>query len=148
MSDSPALQRQVAGSHYKTLAIQPVEYSMVNQLGFCEGNVVKYVSRWRTKGGIDDLRKAAHYLQFIQESKEYRHTLHAIRMRCTAGAAWRDRITPEKFADSNNLPREEAQIVCAITNFANTGTVHYLTTAARWMDELLAMAVDGGGWTP
>ena len=56
---------QIGGSHYKDLKIQPIDYILGNQLGFCEANVVKYVSRWQSKGGIDDLRKAKHYIDFL-----------------------------------------------------------------------------------
>lgn len=56
---------QVGGSHYKKLPLQPIEYVLVNGLGYCEGNVVKYVSRWRDKGGVEDLRKAKQYLDFL-----------------------------------------------------------------------------------
>ena len=58
---------QVAGDHYKRQPMQPWDYIAANGLGFFEGNVVKYVSRWREKGGVDDLRKAAHYLQKLIE---------------------------------------------------------------------------------
>tara|TARA_R110000868_G_scaffold53290_1_gene167441 strand:+ start:920 stop:1129 length:210 start_codon:yes stop_codon:yes gene_type:complete len=58
---------QVAGSHYKTKAIQPWDYIAANELGYFEGNIVKYVSRWRDKGGVQDLLKARHYLdKFIE----------------------------------------------------------------------------------
>jgi hypothetical protein len=56
---------QIGGSHYKDLKIQPIDYILGNQLGYCEANVVKYVSRWQSKGGIDDLRKAKHYIDFL-----------------------------------------------------------------------------------
>jgi hypothetical protein len=62
-----ALGRQEGGSHYKDLAIQPVEYIHANGLPFIEGCVVKYVSRWRAKGGIADLRKAAHFIELLIE---------------------------------------------------------------------------------
>jgi hypothetical protein len=58
---------QVAGSHYKTKAIQPWDYIAANELGYFEGNIVKYVSRWRNKGGVEDLRKAKHYLEKLIE---------------------------------------------------------------------------------
>lgn len=58
---------QIAGDHYKDKAIQPWDYIVGNKLGYLEGNVVKYVSRWRDKGGIDDLRKARHYLDKLIE---------------------------------------------------------------------------------
>jgi hypothetical protein len=62
-----SLDVQIGGGHYKELAIQPVEYIHKNNLGFIEGCVVKYVTRWRNKGGIDDLRKAVHFLQILIE---------------------------------------------------------------------------------
>jgi hypothetical protein len=52
-------------SHYMNNAIQPIDYVIENGLNFCEGNVIKYITRWRTKGGIDDLRKARHYIDFL-----------------------------------------------------------------------------------
>lgn len=62
-----ALDVQVAGSHYKDLKIQPVEYIHANKLGYCEANVVKYISRWRAKGGKADLEKVKHYVDLLIE---------------------------------------------------------------------------------
>ena len=62
-----ALDVQVAGNHYKDLAIQPVEYIHANGIGYFEGNVIKYVSRWRNKNGIKDLEKAKHYIELLIE---------------------------------------------------------------------------------
>ena len=66
MSES-SLTKQVAGTHYKDLPIQPVEYIYANALGYFEGNVIKYVSRWRAKNGIADLEKAKHYIELLIE---------------------------------------------------------------------------------
>lgn len=57
--------KQVGGNHYLTMAIQPVEYITRNKLGFLEGNVVKYVSRWKNKGGRMDLQKAIQCLELL-----------------------------------------------------------------------------------
>ena len=65
--DMSALDRQISGNHYKTLKIQPLEYALENDLGVCEHAVIKYVSRWREKGGVDDLRKAIHYCEILIE---------------------------------------------------------------------------------
>ena len=62
-----ANSQQVGGSHYKDKAIQPWDYIASNGLGYLEGNVVKYVSRWREKGGLEDLKKAQHYLTKLIE---------------------------------------------------------------------------------
>jgi Protein of unknwon function (DUF3310) len=64
---SNPLNTQVSGDHYKNLAIQPVEYIHANRIPFIEGCVVKYVSRWRNKGGVDDLRKAKHFIELLIE---------------------------------------------------------------------------------
>ena len=58
---------QVGGDHYKKLAIQPIEYIHANKLGFCEGSVIKYVTRWRDKNGIADLEKAKHFIELLIE---------------------------------------------------------------------------------
>lgn len=62
-----ALDVQVSGDHYKTLRIQPVEYIHANSIGYFEGNVIKYVTRWRSKGGVGDLEKAKHYIDLLIE---------------------------------------------------------------------------------
>lgn len=63
----PANTVQVGGDHYKKNAIQPWDYITSNQLGYLEGNIVKYVSRWKDKGGRQDLEKAKHYLDKLLE---------------------------------------------------------------------------------
>jgi hypothetical protein len=65
---SKPLQVQVGGSHYRDCGIQPVEYIHANKLDYFEGNVVKYITRHRTKGqGRKDIEKAIHYAQLILE---------------------------------------------------------------------------------
>jgi len=59
--------------HYSDLEIEPIDYVVKNDLGFCEGNVIKYVSRWRDKGGLQDLEKAKTYIDcLIAEEKQKR----------------------------------------------------------------------------
>lgn len=62
-----ATDHQEGGDHYRSLSIQPIQYIHANQLGFCEGNVVKYITRWRAKNGIEDLKKARHYIDLLIE---------------------------------------------------------------------------------
>jgi hypothetical protein len=61
---------QIGGDHYKEKSIQPWDFIAANQLGYFEGNIVKYVSRWQDKGGINDLKKARHYLDKLIELKD------------------------------------------------------------------------------
>jgi hypothetical protein len=65
-----ALDKQIGGSHYKDMAIQPIEYIHKNGLGFCEGNIVKYITRWKTKNGIEDLRKVIHYAELLIQMEQ------------------------------------------------------------------------------
>ena len=58
---------QIGGEHYKNKKIQPITFIMENDLGFCEGNIVKYVTRYKDKNGIEDLMKARHYIDFLIE---------------------------------------------------------------------------------
>lgn len=66
-SGAEALITQIGGHHYKKLSIQPVEYIHANSIPYFEGNVIKYVTRWRDKGGLEDLEKAKHYLDLLIE---------------------------------------------------------------------------------
>lgn len=60
-----ATEKQVGGTHYKDMAIQPVEYIHKNGLSFLEGNIVKYITRHKTKGGRADVEKALHYCELL-----------------------------------------------------------------------------------
>lgn len=62
-----ALDVQVDGAHYKGRKIQPVEYIHANGLGFIEGSVVKYITRFREKNGVQDLLKIKHYVDLLIE---------------------------------------------------------------------------------
>lgn len=58
---------QIAGSHYQRQKIQAWDYIHANNIGYFEGNIIKYVSRWTNKGGVEDLRKAKHYIEKLIE---------------------------------------------------------------------------------
>ena len=58
---------QIGGSHYSDMAIQPIEFIHKNGLSFIQGNVIKYVCRYKSKGGIEDLNKAKHYIDLLIE---------------------------------------------------------------------------------
>jgi hypothetical protein len=60
-------QKQEGGDHYKTMPIQPVEYIHKNGIGFLEGCAIKYLSRHKSKGKADDIRKAIHFCELILE---------------------------------------------------------------------------------
>jgi hypothetical protein len=56
---------QIGGDHYSKYKIQPIEYITKNKLDFSQGNVIKYVTRFKDKNGLEDLQKAQHYLDLL-----------------------------------------------------------------------------------
>ena len=66
-----SLKKQVGGDHYKMYAIQPTEFIIANNLGWCEGNAIKYIARWKDKNGVEDIKKAIHYLEILLERIEH-----------------------------------------------------------------------------
>ena len=78
---SSALDVQEGGKHYKSKAIQPIEYILANNLTYIEGCIVKYISRHRDKGKDQDIRKIIHYCELMleleygaKEKKDYSYT--------------------------------------------------------------------------
>jgi hypothetical protein len=61
-----ANDKQVGGTHYQS-TIQHWDYVMANNLGYMEAQIIKYVTRWRKKNGVQDLEKALHFLEKLIE---------------------------------------------------------------------------------
>jgi hypothetical protein len=107
-----ALDVQVGGNHYKTRKIQPVQFSHANGLGFIEGTIVKYITRFREKNGVEDLLKIKHYVDLLIEleypewepGKEARRTTKSTtrrrKRRKTAQRATRRVVKPKIKAKS------------------------------------------------
>ena len=62
---APSTEGDMRTPDHYDLPIQPVDYIIQNRLGFCEGNVIKYISRWQSKNGRADLLKAKHYIDIL-----------------------------------------------------------------------------------
>jgi hypothetical protein len=71
-SPSENAAKQVGGNHYQ-LPIEPWDYIVANNLGYLEGNVIKYVTRYKQKNGIEDLLKAQHYLEKLIETRREKY---------------------------------------------------------------------------
>lgn len=56
--------------YYTNKSIEPITFILANQIPYCEGNVIKYMVRWKEKGGVEDLRKARRYIDFLIENEE------------------------------------------------------------------------------
>jgi hypothetical protein len=62
-----ASEIQIGGDHYKDLAIQPAYFCHVNNIPYLEATAIKYLCRWRKKNGIEDLKKARHFIDLLIE---------------------------------------------------------------------------------
>lgn len=65
-----ASEKQVAGNHYAKLKIQPMRYALENDLNYAQANAVKYITRYKDKNGIEDLKKAIHCIELLIEFEE------------------------------------------------------------------------------
>ena len=62
-----ATERQVGGKHYKKFKIQPIEFIVANKLNFIQGCIIKYICRFESKNGVEDLDKIIHYCELQKE---------------------------------------------------------------------------------
>jgi len=65
-----SFKKQVGGNHYLKNKIQPVDFIIKNNIGFVEGNIIKYILRFKEKGGVQDLLKAKHYIELLIDSSK------------------------------------------------------------------------------
>ena len=77
MSDT--YKKQIGGSHYASMKIQPSEFINKNNLPFAEGNAIKYLCRHKQKGQRQDLLKAKHYIDMAIERDYVDMTHHDLR---------------------------------------------------------------------
>tara|TARA_R110000824_G_scaffold305433_1_gene493248 strand:+ start:50 stop:274 length:225 start_codon:yes stop_codon:yes gene_type:complete len=68
-----AQNKQVGGNHYKKYVIQPVDFIAKNNIPYIEGNIIKYLLRWRDKNGIEDLDKIVHYVELLKEIEKFKN---------------------------------------------------------------------------
>jgi len=62
-----ASEIQIGGHHYSKMVIQPIEFITKNELSFIQGNVIKYICRYKSKNGLEDLKKVKHYVDLLIE---------------------------------------------------------------------------------
>ncbi|AQW82870.1 DUF3310 domain-containing protein [Campylobacter pinnipediorum] len=63
-------RKQIGGSHYEKMTIEPIDFITSNNIGFCEGNIIKYICRYKDKNGGEDLKKAKWYIDFLIKAYE------------------------------------------------------------------------------
>ena len=68
-----ASSEQIGGDHYKQYAIQPIEFITKNNIPYIEGNIIKYIVRWKDKNGVEDLDKIIHYIELLKEIEKFKN---------------------------------------------------------------------------
>ncbi|MNK75245.1 hypothetical protein D3C87_947820 [compost metagenome] len=124
-----ALSTQVGGAHYKTYAIQPVEFVMANDWDFCASAILKYVTRWRQKNGAQDLRKAIHFVSLRDE-------LTRVRRLMPLGA-----ISMTDFVQKNGIHAEDTWALVRLDEWVNTDLPGHRDALLSWLNHLLDLAL-------
>jgi hypothetical protein len=73
ISEPSSFDKQVGGTHYNDMVIQPIEFIMANDLSYCEANILKYVCPHHSKGGRQDIEKVIHYAEMLLEAYDNEH---------------------------------------------------------------------------
>lgn len=73
-----AIEIQIGGSHYKDLKMQPIELITQADLNFIQGCIIKYISRYEHKNGLQDIEKCIHYAQLAIELNSTGPKMHSI----------------------------------------------------------------------
>lgn len=66
-TEEKASDLQIGGNHYKKFKIQPAEFCYKNNIPYLEATAIKYLCRWKDKGGLQDLEKAKHFIDLLIE---------------------------------------------------------------------------------
>ncbi len=127
MSQVDPLTVQVAGDHYKKLAIQPMVFATANRYDPCAFSILKYVTRWRDKGGVQDLKKAFHIAR-MRQAPSIGDWLPVNRF---------SQIGMAEYVRANNLPNAESQILLALDSWVfSTGLPHAGAEADKVISQL------------
>lgn len=143
MGMQSAFDVQVGGRHYKDAAMQPAEFWLLNQLPATEGAAVKYLFRWRSKGGVEDLRKARHFIEMMIEAYFVQQTAQPV----VAGGYWQWEFPPEQFCEINRLDPLSSSVICQVCRCESEDDLRMaIDTINQLIDATLAEgAVDNDG---
>jgi hypothetical protein len=111
-----ANQKQIGGQHYKT-SYQHWDLAIFLGLGFLEGCSTKHITRWRKKGGVQDLEKGLHYLDKLIEV----YTIYDITRNESPEIIERE---VEKFARANNLTEQEQRYIFLLSTYENPSDLY------------------------
>lgn len=127
MSIENPMDVQIGGGHYKSMAIQPMEYSMANKLDACQHTAIKYITRFREKGGIQDLEKAKHVIDMLIHFEQ-----RGAEVDIGVAAADAGQMNPLAEVVAAYAPIDPADVVCDI----ESECACFQEGGHRWYDPL------------
>lgn len=132
-----SMPKQVAGTHYQQLVIQPTEFCQRNGLDFCVGSILKYISRYRRKNGVEDLLKARHFVEIRESFPHYRYPPRHIL------------ITMKEYVQRNSIDPFDAEAHYRLEAYYNAAGPESATRGAKrllWeIDQLVDRAKQARG---
>jgi archaellum component FlaC len=129
-----ANDKQVGGDHYRKedATYQHWDFAIDNRLGYMEGQITRYITRWKNKNGIEDLEKALHYVDKLYESLTNGSYTVPVRQKL---------LEFTRFATSNRLGSVEARIIAAVAT--HNGVANRLHEVRHDIRSLIQKARDG-----
>lgn len=127
-----ALENQIGGNHYTRLKIQPGLFCQVNGITLLEGNVIKYISRFRFKNGVEDVKKAKHCVELIRDIEEQWSIVEEVDIPMDFA------ITPEEYCLENDLTGLEKDAIILICRFREEGN-RGLNKVIKIIDKIIKM---------
>ena len=136
MTQSDALAIQVGGSHYKKLAMQPVVFATANHLDPCAFSILKYVTRWRDKNGLQDLEKAIHFAQLRMTADVEMY----LTLRLQPIAPFGYTIPYYTYCRLNGIPEAETEVLRQLEFWIHSPTGDYThgNEAIRLLQQLIS----------
>ena len=133
-------EQQIGGAHYKNTKYQHRDFVILALEGrYLEGNITKYVTRWRRKNGLEDLRKAVHYLDKLIKEYTYGRVSPLF-------VGWRNaQHSPRVFCDANQLTLEERMVVTTIAHWGGVDDLERARTILGGMVVTAEAAVAAEG---
>ena len=122
---------QIGGDHYAKMQIQPVQFIHANSIPFIEGTIIKYVSRWKSKGGLQDLEKARHMVSMLIA---YGPDEHAVYMPSFYDLA----CAVDAYVTANEIPRMEALIIEYVATWRQANGTCTLKLARSLLDTMIS----------
>lgn len=133
-----SLDVQIGGDHYKKAAIQPVQYTVANCMAPCEMNIIKYISRYKDKNGVEDLRKVRHYIDLHLDTIHTEpEVFRALRTWMADQGVWG--ITPTEYIRANRIADERVQAVIQLVSCwrATSADIHVVELVIKNVELLI-----------